>query len=205
MQILPETQEAINLAHESMLKNPAQAVFYFYRIKIYETFKLYKNQQDNQIFKRLALITSQYVLPIWQRAQPKDNKAKHLLYLANEFLDNRLPIDVIQSEADLYWDYSEKFDGTDESFSIGNAIYAQISIAEAAMEICKKIPYKGMELNEEEDDFYVDIWVGDTAFWAASAYAGRFGAPDLDPEKNKIFWTWWLEEAISKAILGELK
>jgi hypothetical protein len=199
MSISTETQQAINIAFDSMLKNNVSAVWYFYRVKIYETFMPGSETCGSEIFKRLALITARQVLPIWQNALPDNKRPGLLLDMADGFLVGTISFELMRLEADLFWDYMEEFGSTPKIFSIGNAGYAGEAVAEAVMEVLGKIPYKDAVIEENDTDFYTDVWCGDTAFWAASAFAGRCGAPDVDRDKSKAFWTWWLKEAIPAA------
>lgn len=199
MSLSKETQQSIDIAYKYMTKNAENAISYYYRWKIYETFTLNNRQQGEKIFKRLAIISARYVLPIWQNVQPSDKRPENLLDMAEGFLEGTVPIDVMRKEADAFWDYMEKLGSTPKALLLGNACYVGESVAEAAMEVLGKIPYEGVIINESETDLFLDVWVGDTAFWAANAFAGRFGDSKTDHEKTKVFWTWWLKEAILSA------
>jgi Immunity protein Imm5 len=194
--ISKEIQEALDIAYDSMLANIENCVSYFYRKQIYQMLMINSQSQGQQIFKKISLLSARYVLPIWQSAKPTDKTPEMLLDMADEFIKGTVSFDVMRQEADAFWDYMEEFGSTPQAFSIGKAFYAGTAVTEATMEVLGKIPYEGIIISKEDNDLFLDIWRGDTVFWAANAYAGRFGDPKMDQVKAKFFWTWWLKDAI---------
>jgi len=201
------TQVAIDDAFQEMKSNSEQYISYYFRWRIYENIIQAENLDGLLVFGRLGLASARFVLPIWVKAYPGNKMPNELVNMLERYLE--MPssyIRLARESANTFWDYVEKL-GLEvgnklESLSVESAFYAAQAIAEAAMEILGKIPYKGIATIERSDsDRTLDAWVGDTAFWAANAFAGRYGTSRADYEKFGVFWTWWLKDAIPHSIM----
>ncbi len=202
MLVSKEIREALDFAYNTMLMHKEYALTPFYRRKIYESFSLSGDSQSQIAFKRLGVITARQVLPIWQNAKAQDKRPDHLLNLAEGVINKAVSPELTRSEVELFWEYLERFGGTEKGLSIKNALYAGTAAAEAVMEVLGRNPFEGVTINESDGDLDLDLWGSDTALWAVAAYAGRIGELKADRTKRRNFWTWWLKEAILKALEG---
>lgn len=201
------TLVAIDDAFHEMERNSEKYISYYFRWRIYETILQAENFDGLLVFGKLGLASARFVLPIWEKAFPGNKLPSELINTLERYLEKPSSyIHIARENADTFWDYVEKlgFEHGNklEISSLENALYAAQAIAEAAMEILGKIPYKGIATIERSDsDKNLDIWVGDTAFWAANAFAGRYGTSKADYEKFGFFWNWWLKDAIPHSFI----
>jgi hypothetical protein len=200
MNLSEETKEVIQIAYDVMLKSPEHTVLPFHRRIIYDSLMRASKSEDVMIYKKLAIVSARYVLPVWQAAQPFDRKLEQLLYQTDLFLKEKIEFQKIHDQAEAAWVELDNFGGTVESDEIGNAYYAGIAIVVATLEATGKRSFLDEVISESQSDFDIDMFSYDTAYWAASSYGGRIGYPDANPEKRIVFWTWWLKEAIPNTI-----
>lgn len=59
--------------------------------------------------------------------------------------------------------------------------------------------FRSIQINRYMTDMELDPWTSDSALYAAAAIAGAVWDPNSSDEKRKVYWEWWLSEAIETA------
>jgi hypothetical protein len=158
---------------------------------------------------RLALLTVQHVLAIWENQCPDDPQPQRVLARAEAVLAGVVSPEIGAQEAyTIEGNFDASYADPDTSGVNLDAGYVLLAAIEALFEASKVYRFSGDEEDEypydpetsaqtSEDE--IDYTCMDTAGWASYAYAGGPWAFSFDPAKSKEFWEWWLSKAILEA------
>ena len=141
---------------------------------------------------RLAIVTCEYVLPLWEQDLPEDRGPQEVLELAVGVLDGTTTPEDARSRAGKLWGRTENLTqlaGDPARLSVGFACAKAVEVAIG--DEWFDAEHLDPQRNDDGDLFEVD-----TAFVAAMAAAG--GPPWIegsDPEARRGFWLWWLHAA----------
>lgn len=198
--LLPlQLQQAIEQAEAAMAFNEKHTLAPFYRQAIYKAISSITDDKANHLCGWLALLTAQYVLPIWEQDWPNSSLAFHLLDVAKAVLHGKTDADTATVEATRGWNQLEDLGDKAEVWSNLSGYYAGTAAAQSLIEVLGGCPFTDVEVNEGTSDGDLDPGTNDAASWAVAAYAGAVWDSKCDFAKQEEFWKWWLQEAIPQA------
>jgi hypothetical protein len=196
-------QLIVDAAFTSMCEQPVHDLSLGFRHAVYDA--LGERKSPNQITPspahqrrlRLAYLSVQKALPLWQPADLPQGSLDHIL----AYIERRLTGSVVDAHAvdpDMviinewlgfrYWhDILDDFTST----MLGCAVIELVAVAQRDEEFSPGV------IDYELSDAKLRWFFHDTAFYSAAAYAG--GLPwdqDSNPLKRKEFWTWWLMDGV---------
>ena len=178
-----------------MERRPDHVLLPVYRQAVYRAFVSDNKAGGQRARGLLAVLTARHVLPIWQREQPDDMMPEGLLATADGMMTGQIEAERVDTVINEAWEWllglrTERW-GNPDAYNAGAA--AVFALQEARGEGF----LEGVRIGDDDpDDEFFEPGTGDTALFAAAAFAGPSweGAPD--PRKAREFWTWWLQEAI---------
>lgn len=155
--------------------------------------KLLHSIDDKEVINRISILCALEVYPIWKASVHYDYKIIDLLASCEDYCNRKISQTALKQQADKLYNYVQSLnDG--KNFA---ALMAGSSSVQAAYELINDTIY---DENENIDDFDIDSTEWDSSFLASLAYNG--GAESIDniqPYKNKKFWTWYLTDCFSIA------
>jgi len=157
--------------------------------------KLLKIINNKKMISRLSILCALKVYPLWEKQNPDNPDLLLLLQKAEIYANTQKNEDELLQLADKMQTYV--LDSNDEEhFTV---LFAGFSAVNAAYEVT------GKNIDETvRDDSEIDSHDWDSAFFACLAY--NDGAPSLsnvDNNKTKEFWEWYLNEGLKKAFSTE--
>jgi len=195
-----ELEKTIQRVKSEMMTHSEHAIIPVNRRAIYHLLDVNNSLADRPVFKKLSMITAQYVLPIWQNTRHTDATAEHMLHLAEMVLENKMSPNAAKTEASKAWEKIENLGASEEVWSTRNAFYAGQASVECLMEVLGKDPFEDVLLNNDSTDSDLDPWSSDTALWAVAAYARSGSDRKSDSSSCQDFWKWWLQDAIPQSL-----
>ena len=156
---------------------------------------LLKKINDERVIGRISILCALKVYSLWNSFIPNDVDILILLHKAEKYLYDQKDENILLAMASRMQTYVTNRND-EEHFS---AIYAGYSAVNAAYEVT------GKDINEMNlDDFEVDSYDWDSAFYACLAYNGDVSSLEkIKPLRTKEFWEWYLNEGIKKALTKE--
>jgi Immunity protein Imm5 len=147
---------------------------------------------------KLATLSVEKVLPLWDSCFPSDRSPYLALELAKKLLAGTISATAATRETSRLWAHCDDliFDHQDDV----NPIMVGYGAVQALREALSETHFGCENTNDESTDFDIDPYDTDSSCFAATAYAG--GAPwesSSDKQKRLEFWTWWLTSAVSDA------
>jgi hypothetical protein len=192
-------QSGIERAHFHLLHDPKYTLRPIHRYDIYRALFVMDTTVDHRIYKRLAIATAQFVLPVWQQAWPTDDFPSRVLNTAESLLSgtfSRVQATVIAEEG---WEKLEQLGYSFGNIAVHRALYAGNAAVEALFAVLDRPPFNQADIGESDTDADLDPWSSDTALWAVTAYSGGTWEASADLSKRQEFWSWWLKKAIPTA------
>jgi Immunity protein Imm5 len=163
----------------------------------------------------LAILAAERVLPIFEAAAPNEDLPRRLIDLARDVLVGTLGAEEAWETAN---EAHYEIGSMGDSLPL-NAYFAAVAASRAVIEACGHDPFDGlggfMRFLDVDDDEgggvpaedWSDIELaevgGDTASSAAVAASCGIESPVCDPGKLLDFWTWWLTDAIRRAVQAD--
>jgi hypothetical protein len=217
----------ISLALHAIKHHPLHDLNLGYRWALYSAFGSKSNNINSLGYQRrtyLSILATEYVLPIWNSAEPitlpdepmngimmmiKESlmdinalKPSTLLFLAKEILSGNIqPTNDVWMQAvhciDFCRIYRYQYSAIEDTDFLEVA-YAAAHTLEVAIE-----DEQFAEENSNLDFTEIDSKKpeSDVAFYAACAYSkGPIWVEKSDAYKRLQFWTWWLTSAVPKAL-----
>jgi hypothetical protein len=156
--------------------------------------KLLKAIRDENVIGRLSILCALKVYHIWEQFIPGESELIALLQQSEIYLNTQKDeAGLLENAGKMKTYVSSKNDK--EHFS---ALFAGYAIVNAAYEVT------GKDLSATFDDFEIDSFDWDSAFWAVLAYnGGAVSCDKVDVNKSKEFWNWYLHEGLPKALSNE--
>jgi hypothetical protein len=158
--------------------------------------KIYRNElfsaiNDINISLRLLFNTAIKVSAIYTEAYPENNKVFNLLTQIKRYIDTDAEKKVLLSNAKSTHTYMDNL----LSGNHYNAVYAGYAAVVCSYETTnKKIVYAGTDEFDDEPDNW------SSCFYASLAWNnGASNLADIQPDKNKEFWYWFLNEGLKLA------
>jgi len=220
---LPETVETlVGTVLAEIEADPRHQLPHQRRRELYATIRAHMDQSGANVLGWLAVMTAERVHPIFQESHPDDTLPRELLDTAVGVLRGAVDDRTVAEMEDLAYHASGNGWGYDEVELPWPADMAAQAAYHALMEARGREPLQHLdrihvlgevdldsgELSEypepisgeqfTDEQLCTDI-NSDTAAPAAVASSCNAGGPACDPEKLRLFWTWWLTEAIPQA------
>jgi hypothetical protein len=142
---------------------------------------------------RLACAVVRLVLPIWESSY-RTKYPRLMVVLAEGYLDGEVPRSVLMKRAD-------SFAGVMQNPGVGvEPLVGHAAVSAAMIAYLDETLQPGDGVSEEELYDPSDPDAYDCAYVAAGAYAGGMSWMDgFDADRNREFWSWYLDEAIPAA------
>jgi hypothetical protein len=148
----------------------------------------------------LAISTSEHVQPIWKATWPDDPLPERLVDLARQVLSGAVDTqratreaDAAQNRLDDLWVQSPGAAAVAAGYSAQRALFC--ALYDEAFDP-NDFDVEALDENTQPDE-------RDSSFLAAVACSG---GPPWDPasrtEERRVFWLWWLDEAVATAARG---
>jgi hypothetical protein len=185
------------------------------RLALYKAFVSpdQKPPSPNRFRGQLGVLTAKYVIPIWNQVLPiwknippeltDDNDLpQRLIWLAEGVLQGTMEIEAAWKEACDQWDavgnIGDSFSAHQDNKPI--PIYFACDAALKALHESLNKEFLGGRRGWEKytDDNLPDVG-RDAASSAVVAYAGNRETEEVDLNKRREFWEWWLLEAVPPA------
>lgn len=153
--------------------------------------RLLQSINDIEIINRISILCALKVYPLWKAFVYNDYKIINLLFLCEQFCYKKVSKSDLLENADKSSNYVQS-QNDERSF---DSIFAGYSAVQAAYEVVSKRLFE-----DKVDDFDIDSSDWDSAFLASLAYNGGAGdVKDINVERNRSFWTWYLTDCIEYA------
>ena len=150
---------------------------------------------------KLAALSVEKVLPLWDSGFPGDRGPYLALDLAKKLLAGTVPATAADQEYQRLWRHCD--DLIDNHQDKVNVIMVGIAAAQALLEAFWETPLGCHNVNDATTDIEIDPAERDASSFAAAAYAdGASWEGGSDKQKRLEFWTWWLTSAVSDATKG---
>jgi hypothetical protein len=147
---------------------------------------------------KLATLSVEKVLPLWNSLLPSDNTPVRALELADKVMTGNMSRDVVDKEAGSLWSHVDDILWRHEDMqSIAMVGYGAIQVIRGAMSDDHFL----LESCEGASDSELEPYDYDSSFLAAIAYSG--GATweaGSNSQKRFEYWTWWLTSAVDAAM-----
>lgn len=149
---------------------------------------------DIDVSLRLLLNVAIKTSDIFNREYPDDHKVQELIEFTQLALISNPPKDIFKAKVQqLHTHLNNLLD--DEKF---DAIYAGLAVTFCAYEVIKH-----QVINDDTDEFDDEPDEWSSCFFASLASnGGAADTDDIDAEKNKQFWYWFLDDALAMAQQG---
>lgn len=193
-------QEILNRSHAQMVQHPQHALLPIYRRQIYDILNNEPTTRGLRVYEKLAILTAEYVLPLWQDAVLTDILPKLVLEAARQHLQGTLDLGSATQVAGNAWEKLERYGQVSTAAISSQAFHAGQAAVEALFATLGRPPFDNVQLNEDDTDAALDPWCSDPALWAVTAYAGGVWDQQSDANKRREFWEWWLMEAIPHVV-----
>ncbi len=197
MSLPTELTQVIKNAQDAVEKHPYHDLNLGYRQAIWAalgpSLKTSQRGGNNAGLKRrafLAILTTRYVLPIWERVRPEDHILQDLLAEAEQVLTGTVDKETAWNDRDRFWVYFVDMGNEDEKKQIISGVgFAAVHALTVALQ---DESFDPSNINYNLTDADIDPDEMDSSFFAASTYAnGPVSEPDSDAEKRRDFWEWW--------------
>jgi hypothetical protein len=146
---------------------------------------------------KLATLSVEKVLPLWDSRFPADRSPYLALELAKKLLAGAISATEATRETSRLWAHCDDLLWDEDA---QNAVMVGFGAIQVLKEALSETHFGCENVNDESTDFDFEPYDHDSSFFAASAYS--HGAPwesSSDQQKRLEFWTWWLTSAASDA------
>src|SRR5215813_13350294 len=140
---------------------------------------------------RLALLTTERVLSIWEQTFPTNLGPKHMLATAEEYLAQRIDFKTA-------WDLKNRFWGKLENLG-SIAVTVGFAACQVVTTALNDERFNPEDIETELFDHNLDPYEWDASFYASVAYAGS--APweaESNSTRREEFWEWYIKEAVPR-------
>jgi hypothetical protein len=220
-------QSLLDVALDEMLADTHHRLSPRRRRQIYESLARSSEPATQQAQRWLAVLAAKRVLPLFERLFPDDDLPREILDAAVGVLQGSVDdARTAELEDEGYhasgnaWGYEELDEITWPASLAADAAYHALKEARGFQPL-KHLEQYHMDGTvtspSQEDEAFTaepepsrgDTWLDedictgndtDTAAAAAVASSCREDGPVCDPAKLRVFWTWWLEDAVPTAI-----
>jgi hypothetical protein len=197
MPLPSELIQTITIAKAAMWQHPAHQLLPVHRRAIYHAMGENEALSSLRVRGQLALLSAQYVLPIWLKARSSDHLPENTIKLGEDLWHRRVAAKTVDGQLGDAWKYFEQLAYT--SVGSDNVFFAGFAAVKAVSEVLGRDQFKNTLIDEEATDQSLDPWSSDTAAHAAAAYGGPVWIAVSDISRRKDFWEWWLDVAVPAA------
>lgn len=196
MQLSASLSEAIEVVRKHLLNaSPQYNISPFHRKVIYNSLDITKLPKG-RVKAHLDLITTRYVLPKWFQIWPNDLLPKTLMMEAESILYTSHLLQNIEMEKT--WNEIIKRSGEPKELENEAAMFVLIASYKTLETALGIDLWEDVTIDESTlddlDPEYLDV-----AKCAADSYSQPGWSERFDGEKRRMFWEWWLNEAIPQA------
>lgn len=152
--------------------------------------------EDENIRKRISLLCALKVYPLWKNYIHNDFEVISLLVMCDNYLQKKVMSSEVVERANEVLDYIQSLND-EETF---DSILAGYTAVQAAFEIANGYS----NIADELDDFDLDSSDWDSAFMASLVCnGGSENVSNINLDKNRLFWKWYLTDCLSTALNKE--
>jgi len=147
---------------------------------------------------KLATLSVEKVLPLWDSYFPADRSPYLALELAQKLLAGAISATEAERELGRLWTHCDDLMGKREDDQ--NSVTVEYGAIQVLREALSETHFGCEEINNGSTDLDITPYDFDSSCFAAIAYSR--GAPwesSSDYQKRLEFWTWWLTSAVSDA------
>jgi len=151
----------------------------------------------HRVRTHLAILTIEKVLPIWNAVLGPNDLPYRAINIAKDVLSKNLSVEAASRERDSLWTECDDlaYEHSELQIAVGVGYGATQAIATAVHDECFD-----SETNFEITDEDVDAEDLDPSFFGAAASAnGTVWDDDSNSNNRRVFWEWWITEAIPSA------
>jgi hypothetical protein len=191
MALPTELQDVIEQALATIQVDQGFELRPYYRQKIYLAL-------GSRVRGCLAMLVVRHILPIWKQQHPEDPRPDDLLKIINDVLHGVLTTGDGQLIAIEKWNkHVEQIENDPRDFDEVDDVLSVLDAAiEALFESSSLYRIDSAHVTQQDTDNDLDDTCSDTAHWAEIAVTRNFKS---DVNKRRLFWEWWLQEAIPSA------
>ncbi len=191
----PALSQAVHRALRAMDEHPDHMLLPVYRQAVYQAFVSGNESGGRRARGLLSVLTARHVLTIWQREQPDNMLPEVLLETADGVMAGQIDAERVDAVIEEAWEWLPGLRA--EGWGNPDAYNAGAAAVFALQETRGEGFLEDVRIGEDDpDDEFFEPGIGDTALFAAAAFAGPSWDSTFDPVKAREFWTWWLGKAI---------
>ena len=207
---IPDGLEKIIMRSLEAIKNhPQHDLNLGYRHLVWTEFGPHKKLgvDDNQrgLIRRvnLAILSTRYVLPLWENVWPEDKSPQFLLDEAQKVLSGDIPEDAAWNSRNQYWEKYVEIGYQEKKHQITLGVgFSAVQTLTASLQ---DEVFEPSIANENLTDVDIDPDQMDSSFFSSAAYSdGAIWETGSSADKRKDFWEWWLCEAVITAWNSDL-
>lgn len=210
MTVPEEIDNIIVKSLEAINSHPQHDLNLGYRRLVWTVFGPHKSigTHDSQrgLIRRvnLAILTTKYVLPLWENVWPEDSSPQFLLGEAQKVLSGSIPDDDGWTTRNQHWEkYVEAGYEVEEHQIALNVGFSAVQTLTASLQ---DEVFEPSSIDESLSDAEIDPDQMDSSFFSAAAYSGgAIWETGSSAQKRKAFWEWWLSEAVITAWESDLE
>lgn len=197
----PEVADLVNQCQNSLAHDARGSLLLKLRHRLLLAFGPYQSAQALAVpsvgyYRRFALAcaTAEKVLPLWEGRFPDDHRPRQLLALAKSYARGEATREELEKQ---YTELEARITAmTDEEG--GSEQYAGLTAVKVSYVALIDECFSEFDSDDEDED--LDVWSWSPAYTASVAYAGVASSPpELDINRRREFWQWWLGEAVPEA------
>jgi hypothetical protein len=206
MYLPSDLSHLINESLKGVESHPQHELNLGYRYAIYAFFgpkSPTSGNTTNQGHRRrtkLALLSIQHVLSLWEKVRPFDRSPHLILEKVQQILEGVLTGKQVDQMSGLPdWGYMDNVSCQVPYIGSSWILVGYGAVKTIGVAIWDEI-FDPTQINPQLTDDHLDTYDLDVASEAAAGYAGGFRwKSESDQRKRRQFWEWWLTEAVPKA------
>lgn len=182
------------------MQRPDHALLPIYRRDIYTAIGPGSDMRSYRARGWLDIVATRHVMHVWQRMWPDDNLPEYMLRVAEDIILGSIDIQTASREWEAAWHATAGSDDERKWQANEEACCARQAAMQAVCWLIDPTPNCNDPESDDTDWDALHPVCSDTAMWAAAACAGPVWVATSDPERRRVFWEWWLKEAIPHAL-----
>ena len=163
--------------------------------------------QDNEATcirrTKLKMACVRHVQHLWDRAFPGDSRVEEMLTLAQELIDQQVDSDRAERLANSF--LVHVFDEVNDFNDVYQpAVFVADAASHMVISACSRNPYYDTASSATDDDELLPDAL-ETSYSCSGASSNSLNwvsIEETDVPARRVFWTWYLDEAIPQVLAG---